>query len=177
MDDELRKKAVAAGTMFFLGMAAGYLLRNEISDIMRSEKKENKNTKREDKEELTKKVENVEFQGAKTEEMGMDLWTGMTWEKIQKILGTRYPGADVVRIYYALTPDERMEWRKGLRRDALTPLDKAFVYLDSRMLVQQDPTRKDLLKAVSLYSRDVNNFPHLFEEYSQIVEKEYGLQL
>ncbi len=176
MDKELRKKAVAAGTMFFLGMAAGYLLRNEISDIMRSGKRENKAIK--NKEEPTKKMENVEVHEVKIEETGMgDLWTGMTWEKIRNILGSRYPGADVVRVYYALTPEERMEWRKGLRRDALTPLDKAFVYLDSRMLVQQDPTRKDLLKAVSLYSQDVNNFPHLFEEYSQIVEKEYGVQL
>ena len=174
MDEDSRKKAVAGGTLFFLGMAAGYLLRNEISQVFRSS--QIKGEQKVEKKMPAEKTVKEEPMKKESEESTV-VWTGMTWEKIRNILGSRYPGADVVRIYYALTPEERMEWRKGLKRDALTPLDKAFVYMDSRMLVHQDPTRKELWKALSRYSENVDNFPSLFEEYSQVVREEYGLQL
>ena len=179
MDEEDEKKLVAAFTLGALTLSAAYLLKDELLSILKEVKGEEEKEKAEKKieKEKEKKEEregiSVKLIKETEEKTYEDLWRGMTWEKLKKILGNRYTGANIMEAYSHLTEEERMKWRKALREDSLTQLDKQFVYLDSYMTLRAYPSR-NLSIAFSQYRRGKIPFEELFRAYKEEIQKLYG---
>ncbi len=183
MDEEDKKRIVAAFTLGALTLSAAYLLKDEILSILKDvepeleEKKEGKE-KGEEKSMVKRETERVMRKEKKEEKLSpaqMYGWRGMTWDKLREILGSRYRGANIVDAYYRLTEDERMEWRKALREESLTTLDKQFVYVDSRMIVERTHSR-NLYHALYRYAQGKAQFNELFRVYREELRKLYGIE-
>lgn len=165
MDEEDEKKLVAAFTLGALTLFAAYLLKDELLSILKEVKGEEKEKK--EREGISVKIKEKE----KSYE---DLWSGMTWEKLKKILGNRYTGANIIEAYSHLTEEEKMKWRKALREDSLTKLDRQFVYIDSYMILRAYPSR-NLSIAFSQYRKGKISFEELFRIYKEEIQKLYKI--
>jgi len=153
------KKIIASLVLASLGLGALYLFRDEIEEIIKGKKLE---------------VEKVEKE-KKREVVPANPWSAMTWEKLKILLGSRYTRDNILEAYYLMNEDEKMKWREAVSKGVYTSLDKSFVYLDSRILVQVYPSLKELDNYVKRYARNEASFEELYGVYKKALKELYNI--
>jgi len=155
------KKIIASLVLASLGLGALYLFRDEINEFLKNEVKVEKIKKEEEIKEKKKTPE--------------DPWSSMTWDKLRALLGPRFRRENILEVYYTLKEDEKMKWRRAVVKSANTSLDKSFVYLDSRILIQVYPSLKELEYYVRRYARNEASFDELYEAYKHSLKRLYNI--
>ncbi len=179
MDDEDRKRLVAFFVSGALTLTAAYLLKDELFSILEELREKEEKGEEVKKKEVTR-ISKGKIEEKVTEEVSKvssyaSPWSGMTWEKLERILGRRYTGRNFVEAYYALSDEEKMMWRKALREDSLTLLDKQFVYLDSQIILRHYRLRY-LSYALSRYTTGRIPFEELFRAYKKALADIYAIE-
>ncbi len=155
--DDGKKKTIALLILTSLGVGAYYLLREDLKDIVKSTVK-NKPIVKEEKKPQTQ-----------------NLWEAMTWDKLRAILGPKLRNENLLEAYYLLGENEKMSWRRAVYKRAVTSLDRAFVYLDARIISQVYPTQERLREAVRLYSKNQISFEELYSIYRPSLHRLFGI--
>lgn len=148
-----KKKIVASAVLTSLGTGAYYLLREDFGDLVESvkvEKNENKIQKR-------------------------DFWEGMTWDKLHSILGSMLRNDNIMEAYYFLDEKDKMNWRRAVYRVPSTSLDRAFVYLDARIISQVYSSLTQLKDMVNKYSHNRVSFEDLYSVYRASLHQIFGI--
>ena len=153
------KKVIASLVLASLGLGALYLFRDEINEIIKGEKIEVGVKKKEVKKEVPK-----------------DPWSAMTWEKLKMLIGPRVKNENILEVYYVMSEEEKMSWRRAVVKNAYTPLDRSFVYLDSRILAQVYPSLNELKYQIGRYARNEASFDELYSSYKNALKEIYGIE-
>ncbi|NPA75177.1 MAG: hypothetical protein GXO25_03740 [Euryarchaeota archaeon] len=146
MDDDEEKRRVAVISLVALGAAAAYLLKDEIPIMDGVSKTPEPRVEKPaaEPEKKSSEIEKILTQAAKPQEKkeektqkkfsGPEL-VNVSWATLRSILGSRYPGDNMAKIYTMLDEKTRMAWRRGLYNNGVkSQVDKLFVYYDSYYL-------------------------------------------
>ena len=153
--DDPKKKGIAFLVLGSLGLGAYYLFREDFKDL--------------------KIVQSSKNLPIVIEEKKEDPWGAMTWDKLENLLGSRCIRGNLPETYYNMNEDEKMSWRRAVYKRADTSLDRAFVYLDSR-IISQVYSLNELLDAVSKYSKNELSFQELYAIYKNSLQNVFGIR-
>ncbi len=170
MGDEEEKRAIAFATLLGLGLGAFYILKDDLREIWESPpeipefeegKEEIKNEKKGEEEVKGEKIK------AKRRETVTEMHN-VQWRDLQDLLGSSYPGNDLLKIYHTMTSEQRDMWRRGIYMyGPESQLDRHFVYYDSYYLSRYG--NRDLYAAFYWYVRGRVSFDHLLREYIRVI--------
>ena len=149
------KKGIALLVLGSLGLGAYYLLREEFKDL--------------------KIVQSSKNLPILIEEKKEEPWSAMTWDKLENLLGARCIRGNLPETYYKMSGEEKMSWRRAVYKSADTSLDRAFVYLDSR-IISQVYSLNELRNAVSKYSKNELSFQELYAIYKNSLQNVFDIR-
>ncbi len=150
-----KKRGIALLVLGSLGLGAYYLLKDDFDELLKNIHP-------------SKKVQVVEKEN--------EPWSAMTWKTLGHLLGSRCKEGNLLETYYMMNEDEKMQWRMAVYKEAKTSLDRAFVYLDSKILSQVYSSLRDLDMAVKRYSKNEISFPELYASYKKALQEIFGLR-
>ncbi len=173
-----KKRVAALISLTTLGAGSAYVMRDEIEELLRDIGVELK-TFSETKETSFEKSERERIEMPDTKllkDVNYDPnWSSVSWEKLKKNLGFRYPGRDLSKLYSALTPEEKAKWRLGIYFVGVrTYPDRYFVYTDAWYISPYDK-KGALADLVQLYRIGSINFEMLLAHYKSVVKSMYDL--
>jgi len=116
----------------------------------------------------TREVEVIKEVEVEKSKKVMEEMHNVQWSDLQNLLGISYPGNDMLKIYFMLTPKQRDMWRRGIYEYGVrSELDRKFVYYDSYYLGRYG--RRDLYYEFYWYSRRRTSFDRLLNKYLQVI--------
>ncbi len=149
------KKGIALLVLGSLGLGAYYLLREDFKNL--------------------KIVQSSKNLPIVIEEKKEEPWSAMTWDKLENLLGSRCIRGNLPETYYRMSGEEKMSWRRSVYKSADTSLDRAFVYLDSR-IISQVYSLNELRNAVGKYSKNELSFQELYALYKNALQKVFDIR-
>lgn len=149
------KREIALLVLGSLGLGAYYLLKDDLKELKVVKSSKNLPVVIEEKKETP--------------------WSNMDWDKLESLLGSKCIRGNLLGTYYNMNEDEKMSWRRAVYKSANTSLDRAFVYLDSRILSQVYPLN-ELKDAVGKYSKNKISFQELYALYKNALQNLFDIR-